>query len=1178
MASQFFLSIVEQLSLAFKPLEESLESSEKFSNLLERHGWRVESTSFDIDQIRNFFDPSNTNGSSFDKLSILIDQTIGSDLESIVDIYPQILSILQDIIKNIQSLVVLSSNPPLHLPFPFNNSEFWQEFPGELIEELLISYLEFYQPFLFSILQFLGIIERENVIVNETVTGRINYTKAILRYDNLKYITQPEELRKRVYGWGTDEFDFELLLNNLRQLINSFGNLSGLYIPSSQLLENYYATTNTVLPRLQELRIPILGGINEDNELPFDVSTHVFPIPREGDQDGMPVGIVMLLEVAGNIPFDILDKLFKLRIGGGIETIRAMKIEARPENTKVLFMNPDIDKLDIHASSSHRFIRPKILIGSENSHNIKIFDLGFGISLLGTIEDAEVKIAIKIQKAQLIIDNSDANIDSFIKDSFGNRSYTIEFGCSLVYSSKRGIHFEGNSGLETTIPVNRTIGTIKIDTLTLGIMNTDKGLDLVAGITGSIKFGPVSISIEKAGVFFMLNHVTTNEDTQQKIFGDLFLDFGFRSPSGFGITIDSNGVKGGGFISRKESEYSGVIDLNIRKISIQALAFLDTRDGSFLFAIFSNLRSPIQLGSGWKITKIGGVIGIDRTVSLGDIVSGIRSGILDSVLFPDNVIQNAPQIINDFKRVFPTKSGQHLIGPAIKIVYGTPTLLTGDIALLLEFPNPFQLSAIGRIRSKIPNEESPVIQINIAILGAIDFANLRLGIYGSLYDSKILDFALSGDMAMAASWSPEEKNLILSLGGFNPRFKPPSNFPPFNAPPLKRLTIAFSSYVSLQCYVALTSNTLQFGARVDALFKKGSATISGFLGFDALVQFVPLYFIVDVIAGFSVKYKGRSLASIKFSGFIEGPNPIRIKGSVTFSILWWDISIGVDKTFGIQIPELISSIDLWLILRDTLEQNDSWIAELPTWAIDGIIVKGSSSSEEENETNNNGHERLLVHPVGTLKVSQRIVPFNHTLTKFGTSNPLGNPQFKIISLLDESTNLVTTQDYFAPAQFSNYDNTQKLSLKSFDLMDSGVMLGDGHVDISCPLESISKKQMIYETIMIPAQPEQQIAPYFPMKIHTQIFEFSSSAYKTRLTQNQNNIQYKSKLQKPAVSITNERYIILDIDKNLVTPTEPSLHGEYSQAQAINKLQDSKIKNKNNLKIFSIFEKPSEITT
>ena len=52
MSSQFFLGIVEQLSLLLKPLPENMSTSEKFSQLLKRHGWLVEPTSFNIDQIQ----------------------------------------------------------------------------------------------------------------------------------------------------------------------------------------------------------------------------------------------------------------------------------------------------------------------------------------------------------------------------------------------------------------------------------------------------------------------------------------------------------------------------------------------------------------------------------------------------------------------------------------------------------------------------------------------------------------------------------------------------------------------------------------------------------------------------------------------------------------------------------------------------------------------------------------------------------------------------------------------------------------------------------------------------------------------------------------------------------------------------------------------------------------------
>ena len=172
------------------------------------------------------------------------------------------------------------------------------------------------------------------------------------------------------------------------------------------MIESYYDSTNPVLPTLRELRIFLLGGINEDNELPFDLSILVFPIPQDGNPNGVPVGIAILPEITGDIPLNALGKLLNLKFEGGIQAIGGMKIETRPEKTKILFTNPGINKINLQTTFSHRFTRPKVLIGSESSHNIKIFDIGFGITLLGSYRRCKVLIAIKNTKSstyQLII-------------------------------------------------------------------------------------------------------------------------------------------------------------------------------------------------------------------------------------------------------------------------------------------------------------------------------------------------------------------------------------------------------------------------------------------------------------------------------------------------------------------------------------------------------------------------------------------------------------------------------------------------------------------------------------------------------------------------------------------------------------------------------------------------------
>ena len=280
-----------------------------------------------------------------------------------------------------------------------------------------------------------------------------------------------------------------------------------------------------------------------------------------------------------------------------------------------------------------------------------------------------------------------------------------------------------------------------------------------------------------------------------------------------------------------------------------------------------------------------------------------------------------------------------------------------------------------------------------------------------------------------------------------------------------------------------------------------------------------MYYVVDVAGGFSIKFGGKSLASITFSGFIEGPNPHRIKGSVTFSILFWDISRDVDKTFGEQKPELIISVDPWPILKEALEQNDSWTAEHQIWEVPGVVTKESSGVQKQKEKGDQ-----MMHPLGSLKVSQNVVPLNHTLTKFGSSDPKDNFRFEIISLNNiQDSSLISTQDFFAPAQFTEYDDSEKLNLKSYDFMDSGVFYSSDEKEISFSLESISHKKIEYETkILENISNKEEIKsttikePFSLDTILSHTFVLAGAAYHNSVSNN-NKLKYELKASYQGIS-------------------------------------------------------------
>src|SRR6185312_5981174 len=88
---------------------------------------------------------------------------------------------------------------------------------------------------------------------------------------------------------------------------------------------------------------------------------------------------------------------------------------------------------------------------------------------------------------------------------------------------------------------------------------------------------------------------------------------------------------------------------------------------------------------------------------------------------------------------------------------------------------------------------------------------------------------------------------------------------------------------------------------------------------------------------------------------------------------------------------------------------------------------------------------MILHPVGTLQVSQRSVPLDMTLDKFGKQQPSDANKFTIGVSGGDLSSVGTLQEQFAPAQFTNMDDAAKLSQPAYVPMDSGIALAaNGH--------------------------------------------------------------------------------------------------------------------------------------
>jgi hypothetical protein len=225
----------------------------------------------------------------------------------------------------------------------------------------------------------------------------------------------------------------------------------------------------------------------------------------------------------------------------------------------------------------------------------------------------------------------------------------------------------------------------------------------------------------------------------------------------------------------------------------------------------------------------------------------------------------------------------------------------------------------------------------------------------------------------------------VSVGGFPPSFKPP----PLPFPSPKRLALSIlnedNARIRAETYFAVTTNTVQFGAGAELYFGFSAFSVEGHLGFDALLRFSPLYFVIDISASVSLKAFGVGCFSIRLHLTLEGPTPWRARGTGSVSLLFFSISADFDVTWGDVLDTLMPAIEVLKLLEDELKKSESWRALLPPGS---NLLVSLRHLEDAAET-------LVLHPLGTLRVSQKSVPLDLTIARVGQQRPSDADRFAL---------------------------------------------------------------------------------------------------------------------------------------------------------------------------------------
>jgi hypothetical protein len=1043
--------IVLGFSRVIEPLEESFKSSGSLFLFLSKLGWEGD---FDDEEVQAIRGKLNWIASA-KEISELAEQlrdpgSVGSLPESI----RRLINMLDSVLSGVrQALSATTMGTSVH---PFDKQAFWDSFSSEIVDVLVFEYMRKYQAPIFAVLQFFGVFDVITV-PGDLGTGRKRFDRREVHWTNFpRMISEPTRLLNSMYGWGDTVGGFKSdylmeRLGTLTQILGFAGSVSSA-IPeeASQFFPSSYGypVSALLLPLFTYYTETEPGG-------PAIVSLEVtvVPIPPAEDTSKPPSRLLLYPRLHGSAKtsFELADTL-KLNMSGNFETTRGIQAIVDPGGVSAVSHDGSGNETKALIELVSSQAEPIVLLGRPDTAHIQVGDFRVALFLESSGSSYDLGLELGVQRASIVIRTDDG--DGFLRKILPSDPIELTFDFGIGYSSRRSIYLSGGAGFEYSFQINKALGPIQIDTVDLRLEPRDAALSLITGFSGSASIGPVSASVERLGL------KTSVDFSKKGILGDADLSIEFCPPTAIGLAIEAAGISGGGFIEIDPPNYAGALSLSFQdQISITAFALITTKlpDGSDGYSLLISILAqfqPIQLSFGFALVGVGGLIGINREMKEDALRSAVINHTLDDILFPPNPIKDAVRIINSIKTIFPPCEGHYVFGPMVKIIWGGALpLVQFEVGIFIELGGPVRIALLGLAHSALPDPALPLLSINVQVLGFIDFGNETLAIDASLYDSRLLQYTLSGQMALRANWG-ENPDFALSVGGFHPRYSPPANFPS-----LERLMVAMGAgdfHVALTTYFAITTNTLQLGAQVSLAAEIIGFSVEGGYGFDALIIFSPFSFDVDIGAWLTISLDGSELASLSAKLNLTGPNPFHIEGKVKIEIWFVSVKIPIRATFGDKEPENQISASPLAELTSQLKDARNVRFELPAWASADLIFA------KEAQT--------LLDPLGDIIISQHAVPLETQLDKFGGGTPPEGERILSVNARDEAGSLLnppTVTNQFAPAQFKDMSDDEKLSAPPFEEMPSGIRLSGEYLKTSkdsCRSLNIEFESILHEKV------------------------------------------------------------------------------------------------------------------
>ncbi len=1009
-------TIAYQIASAFQPLADAFATPSGFATFMEQLGW-------EMNAVPPALAPLGDAATQFRALL----PADGSD--------PTIPALLAAIVSFAGAVNGIGSQPPGNFPPGLDVAAFKAEFPQQLIDALVIDHLADRLGGWGALLTLAGVIRVEDVAASG---ARPEFTRRSIAWTDLgNTLNAPAGVAQNAYLWGQPGFRAATLLGNVGETLDAlsiswqFGPIDpGLFgtLTAGAVDPESVFSTALQLPFFEELASGVGGA----------AGLEMLILPQTAAKSA---GFAVLPYLQGNLSQDIpLSDTLTLQLRGAASTAGLVAIVFRPGAPVALSTGAPASSgaFSFGLVTQGGGGAKTLLLGTPGASRLEYTSLGLLLGFRAEGSAASLFFEASLEGGGFVIAPG-ADADGFLSQ-FLPSNIAADLDLTLGFDTKSGLYFRGSGGLEIQLPLHISLGPIDVTSATISVRPNGGAvpIGLGVGITGAL--GPLQASVDNVGLSLSFTF-----PGQGGNLGPLDLALGFKPPTGVGLSIDLAVVTGGGFLSidTDRGRYAGILQLTLAGfLGVTAIGLIDTKlpDGSdgfsLLILITADFGPGIQLGFGFTLLAVGGLLGLNRGMNFQAIMDGVRTNAITSVMFPQDVIANATRIISDLRTFFPPQPGTFLIGPMLKIGWGEPTVASISVGIIIEIP-PGDIAILGVIRLALPADDIAVLVLQVNFAGAIEVDKQRIYFFAALFDSHVLFITIDGSMGLLITYA-DNANFVVSVGGFHPQFTPPPL--PFATPQRISIDLINGSFARIHAdgYFAVTSNTVQFGTHADYYFGFSALNVQGASSFDALIQFSPFHFSVSFSTSFSVNVFGIGMFGIGISLTVEGPTPWHASGNASLSFFFFSIDIGIDLTWGDSRNTTLPPVAVMPLLVAELGKISNWRAILPPGNSLLVSLRHLDAAEAA----------LVLHQVGTLQISQRLLPLDLTLDKFGSQTPSDANFFALDVTSPGLIKSGTLQDQFAPSQFQDFSDAQKLSQPAYEPFDSGIELAQGGVALA----------------------------------------------------------------------------------------------------------------------------------